>query len=217
MNGARSRCRMVLSCFSVVFILIASFHVLHAGDNAWSHVRQSPQGGNLAWERGPVEGFAWPASVAPNQQIKFYVSIQNINGGHSYRIEIFRLPDLNTVLWTSSNIVGSFYPLRDASGTPIYPGDTTRKPVDFKLGCKSYWEPTAISYVVPTSFSSGVYLARLNHLSLADGDTLKYSYMPFVVRSANPGATTKILVYSDQSDQLFRSNPIVYRSEATMV
>ena len=119
MNGARSRCRMVLSCFSVVFILIASFHVLHAGDNPWSHLRQAPQGGYLAWERRPVEGFAWPASVAPNQQIKFYVSIQNINGGHRYRIEIFRLPDLNAVLWTSSDTVGSFYPLRDASGTPM--------------------------------------------------------------------------------------------------
>jgi hypothetical protein len=27
----------------------------------------------------------------------------------------------------------------------------------------------------------------------------------------------ELLVYSDQSDQLFRSNPTVYRSEATMV
>ena len=116
---------------------------------------------------------------------------------HCYRIEIFRLSDLNTVLWTSPDIVGTFYPLRDASGRAIYPDDMSLKPADFKLGCKSFWEPSAISYLVPTSYSSGIYIARLNHLSLPDTDTHKYYYVPFVVRSANPGATTKVLFKFD--------------------
>lgn len=141
MKSTFFKCRGMLCCVSFLLIVSGFFEVLLADDNAWSHVRYIPQVGSLAWERYPAEGFAWPTSVAPGQQLKFYTSVRDINGGHSYRIEIFRLPDLNTVLWTSSDLAGTFYPLRDASGAPIYPGDESRRPVISNLDARATGNP----------------------------------------------------------------------------
>ncbi len=158
-----------------------------------------PMAGNLAWERYKIEGFAWPTSVKPGENIKFYVSVMN-QGGQNYQIEIFRIPkqDQADVLWTSATIAGNFYPLRAQNGAYINPGDLNPpKPVDFKIGCKSFWESGAIAFTIPTNWQSGVYYARLNHLALPSGDTNKYYYIPFVVRPATAGSTSRILFKFD--------------------
>jgi len=165
-------------------------------ENPWGMLGKSPQAQNRAWIRYPIEGFAWPTSVKPGETIKFYISIKDTLGGHDYLLRIFRIPDPQ-VQFISPTISGNFYPLRDASGNPIYPGDYSRKPVDFKIGCKSFWEPGAVSFTIPSNWPSGLYYAQLNHLSLPSNYTPKYYYVPFVVRAATAGSTSRILFKFD--------------------
>ncbi|MBS4028648.1 MAG: hypothetical protein KGZ58_08420, partial [Ignavibacteriales bacterium] len=157
-------------------------------------------GHNLAWDRYPIEGFAWPSSVKQGENLKLYVSVRNIadtteqsSGNRNYSINIFRLPDQNTVYWSSANIPGQFFPLHDVNDSSIYPGDYSRKPIEFKKGCMAYWENGAITVSIGSGWPSGLYYAKLRHLS----DTTKDFFVPFVVRSANPGTTSKILFKFD--------------------
>jgi hypothetical protein len=180
---------------SFIVLLLTTLDLAYAGsgkENPSGILGKLPLNDNLAWERYKIEGFAWPNSVKPGETIKFYVSVQN-QGGQNYQIQIFRIPRQNEteVLWTSATIAGNFYPMRDQSGNPINPGDYSRKPVDFKIGCKSYWEPGAIAFTIPSNWQSGMYYARLNHLALPSGDSEKYYYIPFVVRAAAAGSTSR--------------------------
>jgi len=55
---------------------------------------------------------------------------------------------------------------------------------------------------------------EIRHNDIKVGEKIiEVKYAPKGLRSIERG----LIVYSDQSDQLFRSNPTVYRSEATMV
>jgi parallel beta-helix repeat protein len=135
----------------------------------------------------------------PGDTVRFYASVMN-EPGQAYQIDVFRLPDQTNPIWSATNPNGAFYPLRDATGYLIYPGDPQyqqHRPVDYKLGCKDFWAPTATPKKVEPTWTSGLYFARFNHLSLNNGDLNKYFYAPFVVRSANPGSSSKILFKFD--------------------
>ena len=152
-----------------IFLIAPEFSIAQV---QWKHDEPSTTGA-LAWERYPVEGFGLPSSVKPGETITFYTSVMdldttNASTGQPYQIQIYRLPNQTNALWTSQNIAGHFYPFRAADGTPIYPGNTSKRPVDFKLGCRDYWAPTAVSFQIPDTFRSGLYYARLHHLSIPD-------------------------------------------------
>lgn len=171
---------------------------------------ENPWGGSipsrtdsLAYERYPVEGFAWPTSVKPNETIKFYISIMDLvplipDSGQGYEMKIFRSPDFGTgqEVYSFPKDRGRFYPLHDSDGVPILPGDTTgRRPVDYNTGCIARWDSASIvSFSIP-EWQSGLYFARLKHTMLsADSD---YYYMPFIIRASTPGASSKILFKFD--------------------
>jgi hypothetical protein len=164
-------------------------------ENPWGMAKPE-QTENLAFERYPVEGFAWPTSVLPGDTIRFYVSVMNLEPqtpSQQYEAKIFRSPDFGAgqEVYTFPNATGHFYPLRDANGDSIFPGQTNRLPVDYKIGCKDFWSPTARVFVIPSNWSSGIYYVRLNHLALHDPG--EYYYVQFIVRAAQPGQATKIL------------------------
>lgn len=159
----------IRDCFQkTAFFLFLPAHCLLAGTVGKEHptglFSQSSVDPIFAWRRYAVEGFAWPASVRPGETIKFYVSTMAINGDSTYDLQIFRVPNVDVTAETSFyNITGKFYPLRDVQNNPIYPGDYSRKPVDFKKGCKDYWAPTAVSFTIPAGWGGGMYAARLTH------------------------------------------------------
>lgn len=187
-------------CLTLVFLFIpAGLMAQSEYENPWG-ITVPTQTSNLAYERYPVEGFAWPTSALPGQAIKFYISVKDLlpqsPDGQTYEMKIFRSPNANTVVHSFANAVGRFYPLHDSTGAPIFPGDTTgRKPVDYKLGCMNQWDSTSVSFTIPSDWPSGFYYARLNHLSLNVPN--EYYYIPFIVRSPHPGDSTKILFKLD--------------------
>ncbi len=73
-----------------------------------------------AWFRNYIEGFAWPQSVKPGETINFYVSMDT-SLGNNYDMYILRVPHQNMqdTLKRFLNLTGHFFPLHDASGTPI--------------------------------------------------------------------------------------------------
>jgi len=196
--------RSFFKCMRFAALLLAALgnaHVVLGQESPWGTMPPPAQVANLAWQRRAIEGFAWPTSIKPGEALKFYVSVMN-QGGQNYQIQIFRIPEQadNQAQWTSSTLTGSFYPLRAQNGAYIYPGDLNPpKPVDFKIGCKSFWEPGAITISGSTTalWLSGMYYARLNHLSLPTGHAEKYYYTPFVVRAATAGSTSNILFKFD--------------------
>ncbi len=193
----------ICSLTSLSVLLLLHYHILRAQsqyENPWSNGKPEVVQ-NLAYERHPVEGFAWPTSVLPGDTIRFYISTMYLLPqnplSQDYEMKIFRSPDFGSgqELYAFSNTTGHFYPLRAADGDSIFPGQTNKRPIDYRLGCKDYWAPTARTLVVPSNWSSGLYFARLNHLTL--NDPTKYYYIPFVVRAANPGIASKILFKFD--------------------
>jgi len=170
--------------------------VILGGENPWRLSAKRMSSPTLGWTRSAIEGFALPTSVKPGEEIKFYVSVCDSGSQHqNYKIKIFRIPDITNALYTSSIYTGAFYPLHDANGSVINIGDYSRKAVDFKKGCKQYWEPTAISFSIPSGWQSGLYCAQLEHQSSSVSQ--KDYYVPFIIRSPVAGSTSNILFKFD--------------------
>ncbi len=182
-----------------VGLMILGESVKGQSENPWGGSVPS-QTTNLAYERYPVEGFAWPTSIRPGQPITFYVSVMDLvpqsSEGQTYEVHIFRSPDFDHEVASLPPTEGHFYPLRAADGDSIFPGvPTTKRPIDYNIGCRAYWSPTARTYTQTSSWTSGLYFARLIHLS-ANVESLYY-YIPFIVRATSPGSTSKILFKYD--------------------
>lgn len=160
------------------------------GENPWRLSAKRATSPTLGWTRSAIEGFALPTSVKPGETIKFYVSLFE-SEGQSFTMEIYRIPKIDSSLITPSTHTGAFYPLHDANGSVINLGDYSRKAVDFKKGCKQYWEPTAISLTIQSDWKSGLYCAKLISASQKD------YYVPFIVRAPVAGSTSNILFKFD--------------------
>ncbi len=151
----------------------------------------TPDPGTWAWERSPIEGFAWPTSVKQGETVTFYTSVLNPTAYPLYHIKIYRMGESSPKI-TLGPFTSHFYPLRAADGSDIIPPDQSKKPVDFKLGCIQRWAGSAQSYAIPnnpTTWQSGVYYALMESYPVPNIVNAAY----FVVRSANPGTTSKIL------------------------
>lgn len=150
----------------------------------------------LPWTRYAIEGFAFPTSVAAGQTLRFYISVSDSGArGTEYSVAIYRVPDTAKILTTFPVRKGQFYPLHDSAGAPILPGDYARRPVDFRKGCAAAWESTAVSFTVPADWKSGLYYAQVEHQS--PNVVNRQYYIPFIVRSRTPGASSNILFKFD--------------------
>jgi hypothetical protein len=185
-----------MKCEGLLLVLTVAFSVAGVKEHPANLLLSYEAGtdSSLAWRRYPIEGFAWPSSVLPGDTVRFYVSVMARDADSAYDIDFYRIPDIdvNPIRPRIHIDIGHFFPLRDSLLQPILPGDTSRKPIDFRLGCKDYWADGAVAFPVPSDWKSGVYVARLTHERVTDWDSLYY--LPFVVRSLTPGDSTKILL-----------------------
>lgn len=158
------------------------------------------------WRRAYYEGYTQSPSVAQGDTIKFMVSClgayipQQQPDVIASRMKIYRIGANRTTdsLITPSPISFNctFYPLHNKNGLSIMPdydprpiGANTVYPVEYKKGCN--W-PAALSFIVPSGWRSGIYYARIYQQGFENDET-KVGYIPFVVKSANPDSTSKIL------------------------
>jgi len=148
-----------------------------------------PPAGTWAWARSNIESFAWPTSVKPGETVTFYTSVIDTANHPTYRIQVFRMGE-SAPRVTLGPFTSHFYPLRAADGTLLYPGNQSKKPVDFKSGCSQWWASSAQPYTIPTTgWTSGIYYAIMRF----DPATADTGTAYFVVRAAIPGATSRIL------------------------
>jgi hypothetical protein len=148
----------------------------------------------LAWQRGYLEGYTQSPSIPQGGTVEFKVSTLaavpwstgTVTCGMKIYHAIGRTKDGDELMVTLSNFSVPFHPLHDSVGAPIFPGDYSRYPRDYRTGCN--WE-TSTSYSIPSNFPSGFYYAKIY---IAGHEQDSVGYIPFVVRSAD-SATAKIL------------------------
>ena len=124
-----------------------------------------------------IEGYTDQLSYAPGDEIGFHVS----TSASEYSLEIARVGATREVLWNEKEIPGSAYPVpEDASAH----------------GCR--W-PTSFKLSIPETWRSGYYEVSMR----VEDNGANFTYrnrrtaeatMHFVVRSAQPGHDTKILL-----------------------
>lgn len=120
---------------------------------------------------GPqLYGYTDTLSVAPGEQIGFHVST-NVS---KYDMEIARIGAERQIVWSKDDLPGAEYPI---------PGHASSH------GCR--W-PQAFKLTISKSWPSGYYGALL-HGHDAEGRTAQ-GELCFVVRSAQPGRDTSILL-----------------------
>lgn len=116
-----------------------------------------------------VFGYANQMSYAPGEEASFHLSCS----GESVRLVIERHGGTNVTVYEKNSIKCSTHPIPDRASSH---------------GCR--W-PAAFKLIIPNDWKSGCYVATLIH---NDGDKEVRGVITFVVRSANPGANTKILL-----------------------
>ncbi len=121
-------------------------------------------------KRAAVEGYTDQLSYQPGEEISFRIS----SAAAKFDLEIARIGAERAVVWQKQGLPGHEYPI---------PPDASSH------GCR--W-PEALRLRVPPDWRSGYYTGRLT-ATLPDGRTAR-SEMWFVVRSAQPGQDTKILL-----------------------
>lgn len=139
------------------------------------------------WRRAGLEGYTDKMSAKQGEALTFYVSVRNDLLPGNYTVAIYRAgasDELKTIL---GPYTGAFYPLYDKNGVAIYPGDTSRFPVDYRTGCN--WS-SAFSITISSNWPSGFYYAKLT----LTADTSKVGVIPFVVKEDQPGSTSNILL-----------------------
>lgn len=132
-----------------------------------------------------VEGYADSTSIAQGRPIGFKVSLGDsvgdtaVSSNKNYSIEIYRAGAVGIgglqFIASSGTLTGARRPMRSVKADSV-----------FRLGTD--WPP-AYTFTATSSWKSGVYLAKFIHTA-----TGQYTWYPFVVRSATPGSTSKILV-----------------------
>jgi hypothetical protein len=119
--------------------------------------------------RAVIEGYATPLSVRPGEEVEFHVSC----GDPTYRVEIARIGSERQVVWSRDGMRGTKHPIFDDASS-----HACRWPVSFTL-------------TVPKEWKSGYYAARLTAKGTPKESS---SELFFVVRAAEPGKDTKILL-----------------------
>jgi hypothetical protein len=153
---------------------------------------------SAAWRRGYIEGYTQSPSIAQVQEVKFKVSTRAAYIPHAQVTSVLcSMTVYRAVGRTLANDIdmnmyrtfqATFYPLRDSVGAPIWPDDPhTRFPRDYRRGCDDLWV-TADSFSIPSTWPSGFYYAKLR---VQGHDSV--GYIPFVVRAASAGDSSKIL------------------------
>ena len=116
-----------------------------------------------------VLGYANKLSCVPGEEISFHLS----SSGQSVRIVIERQGGTNETVFEKTDIVCNAHPIPDLAASD---------------GCN--W-PAAFSMAIPKDWKSGCYVATL---ILKDNNRETRSTLQFVVRSAEPGSNSKILL-----------------------
>ena len=124
-----------------------------------------------------IEGYTNQLSYQPGDEIEFHLS----TSASQYSLEIARVGADYEVIWQEKDLPGAAYPIpEDASSN----------------GC--YW-PARFTLRIPDTWKSGYYVAKMK---VADtGSAFSYrnnrtaeGTLFFVVRAAQPGHNTKILI-----------------------
>ncbi len=124
-----------------------------------------------------IEGYANQLSLAPGEKVAFHIS----TSAAKFSMEIARVGAERKVVWRTNNIVGAEYPVPENASSH---------------GCK--W-PAAFTLSIPANWRSGYYAAKLS-VSDRGGKYVQRnartaeSELFFIVRPANPGNDTKILL-----------------------
>jgi hypothetical protein len=127
-----------------------------------------------------IEGYASAASAAPGDTVDFHVRSDTAPGNFTMEIDRRGVDDV---------------PLKSAEGDAFVPGPQD----DANLAINGCDWPAVENCrtVIPADWKSGYYVAKLS----ANGASTE---IPFVVRSATPGTTSKILVkLSDTTTQAY--------------
>jgi hypothetical protein len=121
-------------------------------------------------KRAAIEGYTDQLSYMPGEEVKFHISCET----NSCSVEIARVGAERVVVWKKDDMPGKSYPI---------PADASSR------GCG--W-PVGLTLTIPADWKSGYYSGRLT-ATRPDGKK-ESSELFFVVRSANPGKDTKILL-----------------------
>ena len=116
-----------------------------------------------------VLGYANKLSCVPGEEISFHLS----SSGDSVRMVIERQGGTNETMLEKAEVACATHPIPDRASSH---------------GCN--W-PAAFTMTIPNDWKSGCYVAKL---ILKNGDKETSSTLQFVVRSAEPGKNTKILL-----------------------
>ncbi|MBI1804303.1 MAG: T9SS type A sorting domain-containing protein [Ignavibacteriae bacterium] len=192
-------------CSPSVTILFAVILLYLSGETLQGQIKKeytpfnAPVGPDpgIAWRRGYFEGYTQSPSVKQGDTVKFSLStlaaftppstVTTVSCAMKIYRAIGRFMTGDTLMTTETSFTGTFYPLHDAVGGTIYPGDTSRFPYEYRRGCN--W-PVAVSYGVPATWPSGFYYAKIYKQGF-ESDSV--GYVPFVVRASSPGTSKKIL------------------------
>lgn len=120
--------------------------------------------------RAIVEGYADQLSYKPGETVKVSVSCK----AETYSLEIARVGIERKVVWTKSDLPGKEHPIPDNASSH---------------GCR--W-PVSTSLSIPDDWKSGYYAGKLT-AKLKDGKPASSEFF-FVVRAADPGKTSKVLL-----------------------
>ena len=124
-----------------------------------------------------IEGYTNQLSYAPGDEIGFHVS----TSASQYSLEVARIGATREVVWNEQDISGSAYPIpEDASSHGC------RWPQSFKLRVPDTWRSGYYEVSMRAEDNGGDFTYR--NRRTAEG------VMHFVVRSAQPGHDTKILL-----------------------
>ncbi|MFM7316425.1 MAG: N,N-dimethylformamidase beta subunit family domain-containing protein, partial [bacterium] len=131
-----------------------------------------------------VEGYAWPLSVAPGEQVGLHVS--TLAATVSY--EIVRLGSENQPMKLGS-----------AGSSASFTSPGKAYPIPEKASSEGCNWPAAATINIPKNWPSGYYEVRMSVQDTGGGFTHRgrrtaSSTCYFVVRSAQPGQTSKILL-----------------------
>jgi hypothetical protein len=176
----------------VLFFLSTSdmSYAQRTAENPWNGWKPN-QAEHLAWDRYYIEGFAWPTSVRSGEQVTVYVSVQDTHAANrNYEVRVYRIPDTMHQKNPYTVLQAQYIPLHDSLNQLIHYYDSThtRKPVDYRTGCRTTWAGSTVT-IQTSGWQSGLYYARL----MSQSHPEKIYNVPFVVRAATPGLTSKIL------------------------
>jgi lysophospholipase L1-like esterase len=121
--------------------------------------------------RSPIEGYSDQLSYVPGEDVRFFVS----SSAAEFDVEIARVGAERKLVWKKEKLSGLHHPI---------PQDASSR------GCG--W-PESFRVRIPDGWSSGYYTASLTARMEEGGKPSRFEVF-FVVRSANPGKDTKILL-----------------------